>query len=296
MRYPSFDNGDPLIYHRLTALGRRREARGIEAVRALIAQGLVLTPFEDRSEDESGEMHGIDPIDIAAGDGAAVFLSPFSPVGDHAWQKPWVKNAPGVAFRLSDLLELGKVSVRPSDFQAEYIQITAHEGVENAKREMEHQVEVWDQPGMMEALSDAFALVRQAETYEARDAIMAIARNQAGMFAEVDPKAFLEPARAAAERATQFIEDFLPRPEESEDDDEYWDDTVTELTESIVDAVVTAFGMWESPTVSKHAEVLFWGPLPLSKAAILFDTTQIVRNRYFDSTLNGLAMPAIRSR
>jgi len=295
VKYPYADNGDFLIYHRLTGLGR---ASGIEAVQGLIEQGFVLTPFDERSEDERGEMFGIDPIDIAAGDGGAVFLSPFKPTRG-LLTKPGLARAPGVAFRLSDLLKLGDVSVRPADFQAYYLKISDDENLSDAMREMQFQVEdVYNRAYAMEPLSDAFSLVRKAEVYTAEKALSVIEKTSRGVeFTRRRPskaKLLAESAEAAT-RASEFISEFQSEGEGYEDDEEYWAPIVQQLTFSIANAVSSAFDRWVEP-VDDSAEVLFWGSLPLSKAAIVFDNTTVARNR--TSVGSGLseAWPAVRAR
>lgn len=295
MKYPYADNGDFLIYHRLTGL----ERGDVEAVQALIDQGAVLQPFDERGGGEEGEMYGLDPIDIAAGDGGAIFLSPFQPFMGGWLGKRHLQRAPGVAFRLADLVAMGAVTVRPSDFQSDYMEIFSGD-LDVAKIEMQYQVEdVYNRASAMEPLSDAFRLIREAEVDDAVYALNAIKNDRASEFSDrrFNNRDLYREAKKAAVRASEFISEFSR--EEHEDDEDYWSKTVEEITEWVANAVTGAFDKWEwsQKNLLRNAEVLFWGGLPLSKAVLVFDNTTIIRNRNYQSGfdgLGGIAMPAGR--
>jgi hypothetical protein len=297
VKYPYADNGDFLVYHRLTGL----ERGSIEDVQALIDQGAVLQPFDERGGGEEGEMYGLDPIDIAAGDGGAIFLSPFQPFMGGWLGKPHLRKAPGVAFRLADLVAMGAVTVRPSDFQSDYMEIFSGD-LDVARIEMQYQVEdVYNRAGEMEPLSDAFHLIREAEVDDAVYALNSIKNDRASEFSDRRFKRsdLYQEAKKAAVRASEFVSEFEFSREEHEDDEDYWNHMVEEITEGIANAVTGAFDKWEwsQKNLLRNVEVLFWGSLPISKAAIIFDNATIIRNRNYQSGfdgLNGIAMPAGR--
>jgi len=136
VKYPTHVIGpdgqpDLLCYHRLTAgVGDWRtyfdDDHELNAVAKMVREGFVLLPLDDRRDpdadwEDEPEKFGIDPIDELAGDGGAIFFSPGA-APDLRWggHRPALSTYPGVAFRLSTLLEYGPTVYRPTDAQEIY--------------------------------------------------------------------------------------------------------------------------------------------------------------------------------
>ncbi|MCP4244662.1 MAG: hypothetical protein GY772_29315 [bacterium] len=128
MKYPTHVIGpdgqpDLLCYHRLTGL---EPYTRLPAVAEMVREGFVWRPAGDRGgadDDWEGgpERFGRDPIDELAGDGGAVFFSPgAAPNLQWGGYRPPLCRFPGVAFRLSTLLQHGPTVFRPRDAQTVY--------------------------------------------------------------------------------------------------------------------------------------------------------------------------------
>lgn len=289
VRYPVAVSGDWLCYHRLTGISHYAGSRPDRGhVELLLDKGGVLKAYDARGE--YAEMHGLDPIDLAAGDGAAIFLTPFRPfVPEGAvFGKPWISNTPGVAFTLSTLMRHAAVSVRPFDFQRYYLGIT---GVAEAARIVERDVEDHEAKAhYMSRLEPALKLIAKAETYRTKEALDAVARNRADAFAQCSLLELRKEAARAAPRVAEFLLDPLEYEEPHEDDEPR---DLDALIASIANEAYGACQAWRDPQISKHAEVLYWGGLlPLREAFLVFDEKGFkVVNEHTEEGLEAYAPP-----
>lgn len=295
-RFPTYDGDEPLIYHRLTGLrGDRRDVlRSIE-------QGFTLVPFDERGE--GAELLGLDPIDIVAGDGGAVFctaIAPYNPPGMLGAGHTSMRTAPGAAFRLSDLLKLAEVSVRPCDLQTYYMRAVTAGDFDVAWTLMHRQVDdVYSSISVLDPLSDVLRLIRESvETYDAEQAVRAIIEGAADVFdafrdsAKV-PASLRKELLRAAESATRFLEDFIDEEAvtekwgESDTLDNVIEGAKGALVDDIEEAVLHANQEWGATGIDKKHEVLVWGSIPLSLAVLVFDNDGWVARRDGVSAENG---------
>lgn len=260
-------DGDPLIYHRLTSL----RAGSVQEVKALIKRGFVLTPFDDRGEDS--EMVGLDPIDLAAGDGGAVFCTPFAPVGNVAG-KPGMRRSPGVAFKLSTLLECCKCSARPTDLQLFYNALfDESDALSAALRAMNNQVDsIYDRASYLAAaLGPALELIRRTETWDVETLLV----QHRGVFDELTiPAPSRQEKLDATDSAMEFVAEMLDqdfREDFDVEDEEERESIFNTITETVERAALA----WVAATPGE-LEVLVWAPLPLDKACLIFDTERLV--------------------
>lgn len=281
MRFPTTLDGQYLVYHRLTGLHNG----SIADVFRLIANNFSLTPYNERGEpmDElPPEMHGIDAIDVAAGDGGAVFCTPFKPVTTGMWGKPGFNRTPGIAFRLSDLLACCPVSVRPRDYQVFYNDFIDRSALAEAFKCMTRSVEdVDNHPFYLDMLSTSLELLRTAEQWNEDVFTVLDAAERTGRALPFEmPRLYAKDAEKAVDGAVEFVSEFSYC--DNSDPDEFYSNAalVGEATESIEAALIEQYEkVWEAWDEMRRdqIEVLAWGSLPLSKACIVFDQQQIVR-------------------
>lgn len=301
-RFPTHDGDDPLIYHRLTGLrGDRTDVlRSIE-------KGLTLVPFDERKD---AEMLGLDPIDIAAGDGGAVFctaMAPYDPPGMLGAGHMAMRTAPGVAFRLSDLLKIAEVSVRPCDLQTYYMRLVTAGDFDVAWSNMNTQVEdAYDRVSYLSPLSDILKLLRDSvETYDAEGAVNAVIAGDASEFNAFRddvkmPARFRKDLRAAADVAAAFLEEFIDEDAVTEKwgEEDTLDNIIegakSALADDAEEAIFHANQEWGGSSIDKKHEVLVWGSIPLSLAVLVFDNDGWVARRSGVSAEGGFrgVMPA----
>ncbi len=122
---------DLLCYHRLTGMTPSSphdvpKGAALRDVAEMVREGFVLLPAVDRGDpdddwEDEPEKFGLDPIDELAGDGGAIFFSPGgAPNLQWGGYRPPLRRFPGVAFRLSTLLQHGPTVFRPRDAQTVY--------------------------------------------------------------------------------------------------------------------------------------------------------------------------------
>lgn len=281
--YPSFtEDGDPLIYHRLTGLAAQmapnKAGQGDAAYLARTTTRLV--PWESRTDpddpDEPAELYGLDPLDVAAGDGGAVFFTPGKPVNVQ-WVKKSIHTAPGLAFRLSDLQALGQVTVRPTDLQTYYHRVFAADlsaGDDVVRRDLN----VYDQLDAYSPLSDALSLIRtEIEETNAREAVLAVLRNRADNYnrpanGSLDTADFKRRLDQAVDGMLDFVQNWVPMDTPMDE----WDQKVLEtysdeLSRTLVDAIYSGASVWANPHISREAEVCVWAEVPCELAVLAFD-------------------------
>lgn len=278
---PSFtEDGEPLIYHRLTGLAAQLAPNtpAVGDAAYLTRTDTKLVPWSERAQDdgdEPAELYGLDPLDVAAGDGGGVFMSPGAPVSI-AWVKKSIARAPGLAFRLSDLESLGRVTVRPADLQTYYQRVFVGD-VSRADDVIRRDLHVYDQLDAYYPLTDALHLIRESiESDDARAATYAVARNRAASFDRAEQLLADPSFQAQLARAAEQLLDFAAG----------WVDAaaVEDLTEAalegvlelyrgeIIEGVVAGSAAWRSPSLAREAEVLVWAPVPCELAVLAFDS------------------------
>ena len=263
---PTHIDGDPLIYHRLTGL----RAGSVQEVKALIKRGFVLTPFDDRGADS--EMVGLDPIDLAAGDGGAVFCTPFAPVGN-VTGKPGMRRSPGVAFKLSTLLACCECSVRPTDLQLFYNALfDESDALGAALRAMNNQVDnIYDRVTYLAALEPALALIRRAEIWDVETLLV----QHRGVFDELAiPASSRQEKLDATDSARGFVAEMLDREDFDVEDSDFEEERES-IFNTITETVERAALAWVAARPGE-LEVLVWSSLPLDKACLIFDTERLV--------------------
>ena len=259
MKYPASIGDDPLLYHRLT---------GLRGSRTLLAQhleqGFVLQPFDERGEDAT--MFGVDPIDLVAGDGGCVFMTPQHPVRETIGGR--FARSPGVAFRLSDLAKLTKVTARPCDLQTFYIRI-AVESSDPARRAHDRfmrQVEdIYERASALEPFSDLFHLVRdRIEVSSPAEVLRACQGESLHSLTRLKKGEVV----AAAAQAANFVFDFLE--DEVEEDESLLDVAKDGFREAATDSVHEGWTNWLMADTNQR-ELCVWGSVPLSLAVLVFD-------------------------
>lgn len=296
MDLPATDlDGNYLVYHRMTGLGGSTAADVV----ALRDEGCVLEPWSERKgegEDDPA-MHGLQPIDIAAGDGDAVFMTPFAPVATGAWGWLPGSDPPGVAFRLGDLLELHTVTVRPIDFQNFYMSFVTRPPIGVSYTRMEREVDFPpDRVRFMDPLEPSFEIFRRAESYDAFEALDRLYRRTGGRQRGVPhdddlPEHDLE---AAIQGAVEFIYEWEFHQGEDGPSETEAADITEYLRDSIIDEYAEAIRSWERASQSS-TEVLVWGPVPLSAAVLAFDARDVIELDPFDDEDELLGLPASKA-
>jgi hypothetical protein len=253
----------------------------IEDVIALRNRGDVLQSYEARNESCDAWMHGLDPIDVVAGDGNLIFCTPYGPVqtaGSYAKRF----RAPGVVFRLSDLIATGQpISVRPVDFQTFYIEFLTLAGLSDVVAQIQRDAD--SLPGAIDALRDLGPILSRIREYvEVSDPRAGLQMLDAGK----SPRGqwvfnFSTEAEIALSLIEAYAHSLSPSPEETEHFDawrELLEQAATNVTHQGLTSWVTA--------KKENAEMCIGGSLPLSLAVATFDSNSL---RVFEpGALDGL--------
>lgn len=260
-RFPFKQDGDWLIYHRLTGL---RPGATVNEVVRYMDDGFKLQPYSLRHENDT-ELFGLDPIDLAAGDGGAVFCTPFQPY-TVLTSKMWMRRQPGVAFRLSDLWDRHQLTLRPTDFQKFYSILVNRSPLRMTYETMQNSVDLYDQGFYLSKLSRALELIRTAETTRVETALDTIVDGTAGQhfgYTDEVPHADID---AAADEALEFVYEI----EDPEDPQFSADRLLPGITSTVYEAWSLAQAEWDEVETTE-VEVLVWGEVPLSLAVLVFD-------------------------
>lgn len=262
---PDYLDDDPVAYHRLTAHGHW----SMEQLIQMSQQGFALLSLDERLErDEEAPATGLDPVDLAAGDGAGIFLSLGEPARSSMWSG-WRSKAlksPGVGFRMSTLLRLGETTLRPVDLQGFYMQ-----AVEPflGKRMGELLDEYDDPSALLDEFEPALALIRKLGEVPATLA-------SATLLLERDEVRSREATTRDVEGAFRAIENAVYDYTGGDDgdwdeDDEPEDDEKPDMQDWYTGLRAQIDDAWQHPT---SPEVVFWGgALPLDHADVFFDAS-----------------------
>lgn len=253
---------DPILYHRLT--GHRRWT--LADMTAAARQGFALLSFDERQKiDEFATTTGLDPVDLAAGDGEGIFLSLGQPIDPSLWQgyRGDALRTPGVGFRLSTLLKLGPVTFRPGDLQRMYAEVLAafdlHRWVDEAQDD-EGEVSAWGE------LSSVLHFCREiGEAPATKDMLLGALLGDS----LPPPKPSATSVRAAIRDIQNVSYDMREAyGDEDDEDDESGADIDDRYDGWIAEMVDDAAAAWRNP---RNGEVVFWGGvLPLAEADVFF--------------------------
>lgn len=269
-RFPSFLDGEPLIYHRLFGMKPRST---IADVQQLMAEGFTLMPFDERCPtDDEGywpeecQPEGVDMIDLSAGDGQAVFFSVGKPIGSvgQTWlTKRDLPSYPGVAYKLSTFFDLCDrqgctMTLRPTDLQSYYFRLytgEVQEAIDNAANDNVW-LELW-QP--LQTIREHIEI----EVFD-RTPVFDVMRNETRHLLPMDPS--LADIDDAATAILNFLEAW-----HLESEDLSWDVIEAEFRDVVRNAIDDGVEEWRHPRVPHRAELLFWGNVPLAEADLVFD-------------------------
>lgn len=271
MNPPAFIDGDPVLYHCLTA----HKGLTVAGVEDLLGELVLLSPnARVLRYGEGWQSVGIQHVDMAAGDGAAIFFTLGAPIGGRALGTGWwtkaVRDTPCAGFRLSALKRFGDVTVRPTDLQTYYARFV-NGPITELENAMGDSDVFWMEVGDR---TEALTFIREAiERPASRELVASIIEGEdLSIQCDVSDRDVRREADRAVSGLYETLEAYnILQLDDDDDDIDKWsvEASVDILAETLSEAIFDGCAEWSGSALDR-AEGVFWGAgLPLSAASVI---------------------------